>query len=73
MSIWVAGIVLVTLVLIAALVVARGGKEGRAARKQLRRLRTDEGRGPDTHGAAELRRNMYMDPLPGKGTTPGGP
>lgn len=59
------------LLLVAAFVM-RGGKEGRAARKELRRLRAAEGRDPNTYGAAELRRNMTMDSGPGKGTTPGG-
>ncbi len=49
------------------------GAEGRAARRELRRLRAEDGLGPDTYGAAEQRRNMMMGPLPGKGTTPGGP
>jgi hypothetical protein len=73
MSIWVgAGIVLVAVALVAAFVM-RGGKEGRAARRELRRLRAAEGRDPNTYAAAEHRRNMSIDPLPGKGTTPGGP
>lgn len=72
MSIWVAFVVLVVVVLVAVLVV-RGGKEGRALRKELRALRKAENRGPDTHTAAERRRDMYMDPMPGKDTTPYGP
>jgi hypothetical protein len=72
MSIWVAGIVLVTVALVVALVATRGGKEGRAARKELRRLRAAENLGPNTYAAAEVRRNMSMDSLPGKGTNPGG-
>lgn len=71
MGIWVAGIVLVVVAVIVAVVWK--GKEGRALRKELRRLRSDENLGPNTYAAAELRRNMYIDPLPGKGTTPGGP
>lgn len=61
-----------TIALIAVLVATRGGKEGRAARKELRRLRAAENLGPNTYAAAEARRNMSIDPLPGKGTTPGG-
>ncbi len=73
MSIWGIVIVVVAVVVIAALLfVLRGGREGRATRKELRRLRNDENRDPDTYSAAELRRNMYMPPMPGKDTTPGG-
>jgi hypothetical protein len=73
MNIWGIIVLFVAVVLVASLLVVRGGKEGRAVRRELRRLRADEKRGPDTYGAAELRRNMYMNPLPGKDTTPGGP
>ena len=59
--------------MLVAAFVMRGGKEGRAARKELRRLRSAEGRGPNTYGAAEARRNMSINPLPGKGTTSDGP
>jgi hypothetical protein len=72
MGIWVGLVVLVVVVLVAALVV-RGGKEGRALRGELRRLRAAENRGPDTHTPAERRRDMLINPMPGKGTTPHGP
>ncbi len=47
------------------------GKEDRLARRELRRLRRD--RRPDLRGAAEHRRNMMMDPMPGKDSLPLGP
>jgi signal transduction histidine kinase len=73
MSFWVVTAVVVgVLVVVAALRVVLRGKDDRAARRELRQLRWKE-RDANTHGAAELRRNMYMVPLPGKGTTPGGP
>jgi hypothetical protein len=73
MTIWGIGILFVAVVLVSTLLVMRGGKDGRAARRDLRRLRAAEKRGPDTHAAAEARRNMYMNQIPGKGTLPGGP
>jgi hypothetical protein len=73
MNIWGIVILVAAVVLVATLLVMRGGRDGRALRKELRRLRNDEKCGPDTYGAAELRRNMYMDPMPGNSTTPGGP
>ncbi len=48
------------------------GKEDRLARRELRRLRWRE-RAPDLRGAAEHRRNMTMDPMPGKDGFPLGP
>jgi hypothetical protein len=73
MSTWVVMAVIVGVpVLVAVLRIALRGKADRAARRELRRLRWKE-RGPNTYGAAELRRNMTMDRMPGKGTTPGGP
>jgi hypothetical protein len=66
-------VVAVVVVLVGAwLVFGRGGKEGRAVRKELRDLRNAEKRVPNTAGAAEHRRNMMMDPVPGKDTMPGG-
>lgn len=47
------------------------GKEDRLARRELRRLRRD--RRPDLRGAAEHRRDMMMDPMPGKDSFPHGP
>lgn len=50
----------------------RGGKEGRALRRELRELREAENLGPNTAAAAEHRRNMMMDPAPGRDHMPGG-
>jgi hypothetical protein len=69
----VALVVVLVVVVLAAVLVARGGKEGRALRRELRTLRKAENRGPDTHTPAERRRDMLIDPMPGKGTTPYGP
>jgi hypothetical protein len=68
----VVAIVVGILVVTALLRVALRGKDDRAARRELRQLRSKE-RTPNTHGAAELRHNMMMDQVPGKGTLPGGP
>jgi hypothetical protein len=74
MGTWGIVIVVVAVVLVvSALVTLRGGKEGRAARRDLRRLRSAEKRDPNTAGAAELRHNMQMNQVPGKTTHPGGP
>ncbi|HWL99912.1 MAG TPA: hypothetical protein VNP20_21405 [Nocardioidaceae bacterium] len=73
MSAWVVIAVIVgVLVVVAVLKVALRGKEDRAARRELRQLRSKE-RTPNTYGAAELRRNMQMEQMPGKHTLPGGP
>ncbi|HEX6356677.1 hypothetical protein [Actinophytocola sp.] len=73
MSIWGAAVVvLVGVLLVVALVVGRGGKAGRAARRELRLLRKEEGRMPNTSAAADHRRGMMIDPVPGKDVTPGG-
>lgn len=73
MTTWGIIIIAVAVVLLGTtLFLLRGGREDRAARRDLRRLRNAEKRGPDTHGAAELRRNMYMEQIPGKDTNPGG-
>ncbi len=73
MSTWVwMAVVVGVLVVVAVLRIAFRGPEDRAARRELRRLRWKE-RTPNTYGAAELRRNMLMDPVPGKSTLPGGP
>jgi hypothetical protein len=72
MTTWIviAGVVAVVLV-VAGLRVLLRGKEDRLARQELRRLRRQESN-PDLHGAAEHRRNMTMDPMPGKHTNPHG-
>ncbi|MFL6123828.1 hypothetical protein [Actinophytocola sp.] len=72
MGIWGISILVLALALVVTLVAMRGGKEGRAVRRELRQLRAKDGRGPDTFGAAELRRGMYMSHVPGKDTLPGG-
>jgi hypothetical protein len=72
MSIWGWGIVVLVAVLLVVAIVRRGGKEGRDLRRDLRRLRKEEGRQPDTASAADLRRKMLVDPMPGRDTTPGG-
>jgi hypothetical protein len=68
----VIAIVAVGVLLALWLVLGRGGKEGRALRQELRRLRNEDNLGPNTAAAAEHRRNMMMDPIPGKDTMPGG-
>jgi hypothetical protein len=74
MSTWGIVTVIVAVVLVASvLVMLRGGKEGRTAGRELRQLRAAEKRDPNTAGAAELRHNMQMDPIPGNTTLPGGP
>jgi hypothetical protein len=72
MSSWGAIIVVLVAVLLVAAVLLRGGKAGRELRRELRRLRKEEGRQPDTASAADLRRGMMIDPMPGKDSTPGG-
>jgi hypothetical protein len=72
MNIWGAITVVVVVLLVVALVVARGGKAGRAARRELRHQRAKDGRFPNTYAAAESRRNMMMNSMPGKDTNPGG-
>jgi Sec-independent protein translocase protein TatA len=72
MSSWGAIIVVLVAVLLVAAVMTRGGKAGRELRRELRRLRKEEGRQPDTASAADLRRGMMIDPMPGKDSTPGG-
>jgi len=72
MNIWVTVAIVAGVVLVAALVVAWRRKDDRADRRELRKLRWQESN-PDTYGAAELRRNMWMTHVPGKGTLPGGP
>lgn len=64
--------VVVGVLLVVAVFFARGGKEGRALRRELRELRKADNLGPNTAAAAEHRRNMLMDPVPGKDTMPGG-
>jgi hypothetical protein len=72
MSTWgIIAIVVGVLVVVASLRVAAMGKEERAARRELRRLRRRE-RNPDLSGARERRYDMMMDQVPGKGTHPGG-
>ncbi|TDV57822.1 hypothetical protein [Actinophytocola oryzae] len=73
MSIWGISLLSAAVVLAAVLLVKRGDRETRAARKELRRLRNAEKRQPNTYGAAEQRRNMYMEPMPGNRSLPGGP
>jgi hypothetical protein len=73
MSTWgviaiIVGILLVAVLLRAALM----GKEEKAARRELRRLRRKESN-PDLSGAKNHRFNMMMDQVPGKHTLPGGP
>jgi hypothetical protein len=73
MNAWgVIAVVVGVLVIVAVLRVALRGKDDRTARRELRQLRGKE-RSPNTYGAAELRRNMQMGPMPGKDTLPGGP
>jgi hypothetical protein len=73
MSGWVVvAVVIGVLVLAAMLRIALRGKDDRAASRELRRLRSKESN-PDLEGAAEQRRNMYMNPMPGKNSLPGGP
>ena len=73
MSAWVVVAVVVgVLVVVAVLRVVLRGKDDRTARRELRQLRSKE-RTPNTHAAAEHRRNMTMDPVPGNINLPGGP
>jgi hypothetical protein len=73
MSTWgIIAIVVGILVAVALLRTATMGKEERAARRELRRLRRRE-RNPNLSGAREHRYDMMMDQVPGKHTLPGGP
>jgi hypothetical protein len=72
MNAWgIVAVIVAVVVLAVVLRTALRGKEDRAARRELRRLRSKE-RTPDLHGAAEQRRNMLMDHIPGRDTLPGG-
>jgi hypothetical protein len=73
MSTWgIIAIIVGILVVVASLLTATMGKEERAARRELRRLRRRE-RNPNLSGAREHRYNMLMGRIPGKDTLPGGP
>lgn len=72
MMTWIVVAVVVGVVVVAAaLIFLLRGKEDRAARRELRRLRSKE-RSPNLRGAAEHRHNMTMDQMPGRDTHPGG-
>lgn len=72
MSAWVVVAIVVGVVVLAVVLrFALRSKEDRAARQELRRLRSKE-RKPNLRAAREQRYNMLMDQVPGKDTNPGG-
>ena len=72
MGIWVGLVAFVIVLLAGALATLRGGKAGRADRRELRRMRQESGRGVNAAEIAERRRAARAEPFPGSSGTPGG-
>lgn len=72
MSIWGVIVIVGVVVLVGAFMVARGGKDERAARRELRQWRTENGRGVDTAAIADIRRAGDADHFPGNDSAAGG-
>lgn len=72
MSVWVGVIAFIVVLGVGGLLMARGGKESRAVRRELRQLRRASGRRVNEAVISERRRAMSSDPIPGSSTNQGG-
>jgi hypothetical protein len=71
MGIWV-GVAVLVVLFAGVLIVRAGGKENRAARRDLRQFRKQSGSRVNHSRIAEHRRDMHLPPVPGSDTFPGG-